>query len=474
MPMAHRAISNRSKLERATQWHVVTFVIAAAWMFGGRIDWAVPILISWGAVGALLTLYGLIDRRQRGAPVKRWLIWLAAPLLLALWVLVSSFNSSFEIIWFYEREVFRPRDVINWLPTSATPDLTRSELALGLGLFLSAFNLCLNVEKRRTLRNITLYLGGNACVLALFGTVQKMAGTEMFFGLQESPNDSFFASFIYHNHWGPFALLSIAGWFGLIEYLSKEDRGRGFLHSPAFSAIIAILLIAVTIPLSTSRSSTMMLVVLLVFGGFWLLWRIGRRRVKPISRAILASTGLAAVVFFGASAYWLGGDTIRHRIGDTKQQIAAMQEMGGIGQRARVYGDTITFIQAHPIAGWGLESYGFVYRRYNTEPKTVEGWTVQFDEAHSDWLQLLAEVGLVGTLLFLITIIVPLKSVRRHLFDDPYAGVPFFCLLLLALFAWVEFPFANPAVSLAAWVTFFGAIRYLQLGGSVQPHPTDS
>jgi hypothetical protein len=212
------------------------------------------------------------------------------------------------------------------------------------------------VNQRRTLRGLALVLGINACLLALFGTVQKLAGTEMFFGLQSSPNKSFFASFIYHTHWGPFALLNIATWFGLVEYLSKEDRGRGLLHSPAMSALLAVLLLAVTIPLSTSRSCTAMLSILLPTCGFWLLWRLGRRRTRPISRTLLVGIGVIAVLFCGLAAYWLGGESIHHRLSDTREQIATMKEIGGIGQRARLYGDTWAIIQQRPVAGWGLES----------------------------------------------------------------------------------------------------------------------
>lgn len=464
--MTRRVIVPCGNLEKVTSWHVMLFAMGAAWMFGGKIDWAKPILIGWGGLGALLTLYGLIGRRQRGAPVARWLLWLTPPLLLATWVLVSSFNPSFEVVWYYEQQVFRPHSAIPWLPSSVLPALTRSELALALGLYLSAFNLALNTENRRTIRSVVLILGLNACVLALFGIAQKLAGTEMFFGWVESPNSSFFASFIYHNHWGPYALLNIAGWFGLIEYLAREDRGRGFLHSPGFAALIAILLISTTIPLSTSRSSTLMLAFILTVGMFWWLWRFDRQASGPAKRPLALVAGTVTLLLIFAAAFWVGQDSIKSRLADTREQIAQMKEMGGIGQRARVYGDSIRFIKTKPIAGWGLESYAFVYRRYNSEPKTVEGWTVQFNEAHSDWLQLGTEVGLVGVGLFLTTLGLPLWWVRHRLFRNPLPGMMFICLGTLGLYAWVEFPFANPAVTLSAWIAFFGSVRYLQLGNT--------
>lgn len=465
--MPSRSHTHRGGLEKATLWHVSIFVIAAAWMFGGRIDWARPPLIIWGLAGAALTIYGLVERRQTGNPVKRWLVWLIPPMALSLWVLLSSFNPSFEVVLFFEQQVYRPLDPIAWLPSSALPSSTREELLLTVGIFLSAYNLALNVSQRRTLRQLTLVLGVNACVIAVFGTIQKIAGTEMFFGLQESPNPSFFGSFIYHNHWGPFALLNIAGWFGLIEHLSRDDRGRGVLHSPATLALMAILLLSVTIPLSTSRSSTVMLSLLLPICGFWLLWRLGRRRSKPVSRRLLVIIGLLSLAFCAIAAVQLGGESIQHRLSDTREQIADIRESGSLGQRPRVYADTWRFIMTKPVAGWGLESYALVYRRYNSEATTIDGFTVQFDEAHSDWLQLMTEVGFVGTALFLLTVSIPLWSLRHRLLRDPYSGCPFICLGLIALYAWLEFPFANPAIMLSSATAFFCAIRYLQLGGEI-------
>ena len=65
---------------------------------------------------------------------------------------------------------------------------------------------------------------------------------------------------------------------------------------------------------------------------------------------------------------------------------------------------------------------------------------------------------------FLLSLGVPLWSVRHRLWREPYSGILFTCLGLLALYAWVEFPFANPAVALSAATAFFCAVRHLQLG----------
>jgi len=48
----------------------------------------------------------------------------------------------------------------------------------------------------------------------------------------------------------------------------------------------------------------------------------------------------------------------------------------------------------------------------------------------------------------------------------PFHRVPRWLLSgcgLIALYAWIEFPFANPAVMITFWLCFFTAIRYHQL-----------
>jgi len=130
-----------------------------------------------------------------------------------------------------------------------------------------------------------------------------------------------------------------------------------------------------------------------------------------------------------------------------------------------------TLAEAKPWFGWGLESYAHVFRLFNTQ-RSGDGWIwiPYYAEAHSDWLQALAEVGFVGTTLLALLLLLPLLSFRwgrncpllvRYLLGG--------CLLLL-LYAWLEFPFANPAVLLTFATIFFAAVRYAQLEAARAQH----
>jgi hypothetical protein len=126
-------------------------------------------------------------------------------------------------------------------------------------------------------------------------------------------------------------------------------------------------------------------------------------------------------------------------------------------------------IRAHRVAaerpwfGWGLESYAHVFRIFNTQ-RAAEAWIwiTFYAEAHNDWLQSLAEVGFVGTALLGLLLALPLWRVQwRHV----QSLVPRYLLTgnsIILLYAWLEFPFANPAVVLTFFAIFYTALRYAQ------------
>ena len=220
--MSARHPSHEDLLARVTFWHVIIYVVATAWLFGGRIDWVEKPLMFWGSLGALLTLAGFLKRRHENRPCWRPLVWILPGLLLGIWVLISSYNPNFEVTPFYDSLVYRPIDPIPWLPSAAKPAEARAELWLLMGLYLSAFNIVLNIGRLSLLHRLFLVLAINTTVIAVFGTLQKLLGTDMFFGLQKSPNPAFFGSFIYHNHWGPFVPRTRL----LLEFRAKFERGQ--------------------------------------------------------------------------------------------------------------------------------------------------------------------------------------------------------------------------------------------------------
>ena len=460
-------------LEKAVLFHCSTLLVFTAWAFGGQAPWVRQIIAGWGTGGVLLFIVGCAawkksnpDRRH---PALRllWPLW-----LYDLLVIVSCFNPGFKEAVIGGQSSLVMADPNPWLPSSARPLLAARELWLFNVMVLSCFNLWLVLESRRLIRIVLYVLAGNAVVLAVFGTFQKLVRANgLWLGLVPSPNSKFFSTFIYHNHWGAFTVMNTAVCLALLFHLLRRGGQRDLWHSPVLLGALATLLLAASVPLSSSRSCTV-LVSLLLGGalGHLLLRIIRHRRAHHESVVVpVAAVGLV-VVLAGAAIGYLSREVIAQRVQLTSEQLAHIAQEDTLNSRLTLYRDTWRMAAEKPWFGWGLESYAHVFRVFNTQRTAELQWWIPFyAKAHNDWLQSLAEVGLVGTSLLALLVLrsllaVPWRRVRSVIPRYLLAGNA-----LILLYAWVEFPFANPAVMLTFCATFYCALRYAALDPGTSP-----
>ncbi len=451
-------------LERVVLCHLGIFLVGITWAFGGGAEWLRPELAWWGSLGALLTLTALQDCESLRDGWLRSAWWLLPWLAFNAFVVAGCLNPSFRDVKFGAETLLVNDGGRAGFPSSARPLIGLNALWLFDAIWISCFNLVLVVRQRRAVRGLLLVGGANALALAVFGTVQKLAGAKgIFFGAQASPQPYFFASFVYHNHWGSFAVLMMAACLGLVWHFARRHDTRGFFHSPAFGGLIAVFFLALSVPLSTSRSCTVLTAGLL--GLAWCHWlaRLARKRRRFRESIILPLCGgLATVAVAAAGIWYVARDTIAMRFAKTEQQIQEIRARGDIGSRAELYRNTWTMAQAKPWFGWGMGSYPHVFTLYNTR-QSIDKLPVFYRDAHSDWLQAFAEQGFVGTTLLGLCGLLPLLSLRRrHLASILPCYLLGGCGLIL-IYAWVEFPFGNLAVVLTWWLCFFCAVQYCRL-----------
>jgi O-antigen ligase len=115
-----------------------------------------------------------------------------------------------------------------------------------------------------------------------------------------------------------------------------------------------------------------------------------------------------------------------------------------------------------------------VFRFFNTQYAPDIKTTRFYRDAHSDWLQSLAEHGFVGTALLALCGVVPLLRLRRRHLASPLPTYLLAGCALVLLYAWVEFPFGNVAVVLVWWLSFFCAVHYARLYDREAPAPVKS
>ena len=465
----HRG-SNLPSLPRLVLLHFGVLLIFTSWAFGGQAPWARQVIVWWGTIGMGLFLFVCLAHRPadgRLHPALRllWPLWVYDAIIIA-----SCFNPGF-------REAVREGQVSlvladpnPWLPSAAVPRLAARELWQFNGIVLSCFNLLLVLHRRQLVRQVLFLIAGNAVVLAVFGTFQQLVRAPgLWFGAVKSPNEHFFATFIYHNHWGAFTLLNLCACLGLLFHYYRRGGHRDVWHSPVLLGAVATLLLATSIPLSTSRSCTVLAAFLLLAALLHLLVRVVRQRrarYEPYAGPVAAIV-LAAAVALGGIAY-LGRDVIAQRSRLTSEQFTKLTADGTLTARAVLYRDTWHMAAAKPWFGWGLESYARVFRIFNTQ-RAIEVWVWSpfYAEAHNDWLQSLAEVGFVGTGLLALLVLLPLASVRWR---RTQSVIPRYLLAgcgVVLLYAWLEFPFANRVVMLTFCAVFYCAIRYAELDANL-------
>ena len=136
---------------------------------------------------------------------------------------------------------------------------------------------------------------------------------------------------------------------------------------------------------------------------------------------------------------------------------------GSVNQRVRYYQDVLSHMSINPILGTGLGNWKLVSIDYDKED--IVGYVVPY-HAHSDFIQLGAELGLIGFLLylgiFLFAIYGVLKILISKLISNKEKTFVFFILIALGVYtidANLNFPIARPQV-LAPWAIIMALITF--------------
>src|SRR6185503_6928850 len=124
-----------------------------------------------------------------------------------------------------------------------------------------------------------------------------------------------------------------------------------------------------------SRSGIMGLFVALLISG----WFVARRQAAGSRRAVVGAYLVFVALFV---IWWTGLDRLAARFAETGP--------AGVAGRLGIWADTWRIVGRFPAVGTGLNTYGAATVFYQTVDLS---W--HFAEAHNDYLQLMAEGGLL-------------------------------------------------------------------------------
>jgi len=361
-------------------------IVLSALAFGTVHGWALA-LFQLGA--GLIALLWMMDAwRTRALRVSRnALQWPLCGLIMLAVVQLLPFGGSFETAG----TSAAPRSL------SLDPYATRFTLLQLLPLFIyfAATLVFVNSPQRLRLLARTIIIFG--FLLAGLGLMQYFTDPRMIYWVRAAPTHSVpFGPFFNSHHFAGYMELTLALPLGLL--MSGAVPGeRRLLYG------FAVAMMGIALIMTGSRGGTLSFVAEAFF--VTVVSSFARRRqgktedaekrkgwVRAVALRLVLGTLLLLALF--TSLLFFGGEAALNRLAGT---VSAEDPSNG---RLHYWRSTLDMIRDHPLAGVGLGAFGVAYTRYDPS----NGF-YRLEQAHNDYLQLLADGGVLGASLGLVFII---------------------------------------------------------------------
>jgi hypothetical protein len=452
---------------------VSVHLVFLPWALGGMYLWTHWISLALAALGFAVALTPRnYTEEHTGQGSFRLVMWPKLVNFPAFWlglvflayVICQGLNPAWQFMqnergqWWMQRIVHW-----EWLPAGVRVPIERGgpwrRLLVYTTVWLSVCTLWIGVTRRRSLQVLFTVIAANGLALALFGLLQRLLGNGKIFGFFDSPNSSFFSSFIYKNHAGAFLNLTLfvscgfAGWYYLrgLRRLEKSNPAGIFVFFTTF--------IAINVLISYSRGATMVMLLFLagVIAGF-----VYQQLTAPsgLRRPIVLVT---LILFFG---FFLktGMDALNTGAAWTHFAQAFSSEDISAKSRALATNASLEMLRDDWLTGRGAGSYVFlfpIYQQRHPDLWSYGGTRLLWEHAHNDIVQFPIELGLLGMLLPLgAALYFIARLLRSYFWYNPLSTCVVFGLMLTLGHAWYEFVFQNPAILLTSWVLLIAATQF--------------
>jgi O-antigen ligase len=270
--------------------------------------------------------------------------------------------------------------------------------------FIIASNFFTTRERLRGLANfLTIY----GLAVAMFALIQHFTWDGRFYWLRLTTGAAF-GPFVNRNHFAGYMELLIPIPLALI--VSRSAREWRLIYG--FAAV----LMGTAAVMSESRAGMLSLIAEIVF-------------IVALSRQVLQTgptahrnrdlaqkvprlwvrAGAVAVVVAAitVSVIWIGANPIIERLASTYDELMSTGSDPEFS-RPSIWSGTVSMIRANPLVGIGFGAFKTAYPIYSRDDLTA-----LVSESHNDYLQVLADCGIVGGMLALWFIVSVFRAVVR-------------------------------------------------------------
>jgi O-antigen ligase len=252
-----------------------------------------------------------------------------------------------------------------------------------------------------------------AVASALFGIARQAMQHGQGFVLSRLNPEQGFGQFINKNHFAFLMEMAV----GLVIGVAFLRRGRS---ERVLLYLSALLLMAAAVVLSRSRAGLLTLAVQFIFaallfvssrkfaGEKHLNQKPGMRWTRSIVLSVVMIGALPLVI--GGGVVWLGGDQLTTGVETANSELAGVDvsELHEGARRRDIWRAAWRMFEAHPIAGAGLGGFWAEIPVYHSASGVL---TPQ--QAHNDYLELLASGGVLGAGLFVWFAVMLIREARK-------------------------------------------------------------
>jgi O-antigen ligase len=307
---------------------------------------------------------------------------------------------------------------------SADPFETYNFALRLLALTLLCAILLRFTTSRRRLTAVVLTVVCVGAASALFGIIRQGAqSAEMGFVLPSLPRGLGYGQIISRNQFA--FMLEMA--LGLSLGVAASRAGR---HASSLLYLALAIPCGAALILANSRGGILTLLCQLLFifalaAPAWTRRRGARRghdetgadarglKRRAASLVVRAAAALALVAVVSVAVVWVGGERVVSNLSTVGEELAAQDEAAATRwntRRVDIWRATWEMFKDHPVAGVGLGGYWAAVPQYHDASGE---YTPQ--QAHNDYLELLASGGLLAAALLLLFLFFLLRRARATL-----------------------------------------------------------
>ncbi|GAA3912603.1 O-antigen ligase family protein [Litoribacillus peritrichatus] len=349
----------------------------------------------------------------------------------------------------------------NWITLSIDPVISWLHIKQTLAYTCLAFLTLALINTRKRLKVLALVFVISGALQALYGSLMTLSGIEFgFFFKKEAFHGVATGTFWNRNHLANYLILCLAMGTGLLlselyqtQSTTWRERSRRILASLLGNKArvrISLAIMVIALVLTHSRMGNTAFFFSLIASG--IIWLAATKRFTRGSIALIISLIVIDTMIVGA---WFGIDKVAERLEGTAFNKETRDEVNR---------DTLTLIQDQPLFGTGAGSFYTAFPQYRQADITL-----YYDHAHNDYLQFVAEHGLIGVIplisIVIAALVLSVQTMRKRktLQMQAMAFAPLMSIIAMLLHSTVDFSLQLPAnaASFVIVLSLAWVVRYM-------------